>query len=1750
MEYDLEAIDDALDTKEDKANKVTSWSATTTDTSYPSEKLVKDSLDTKVDKTTKVNGHALSSDVTVTKSDVGLGNVVNTGDSDTPVANGTTKFTTGGAYTELNKKADKTATVSNVAYDGTNKKITKTINGTTSDVVTAATLKVDMALDNVANTNITVSATDGVTDNTNNVTYKYTHPTFTATTAAAKKVGMNAEGHVVLGDSLTKADVGLDLVSNQTITVTDTSVSDGTHTFNKYVHPTTTATAAAAVKVGNDAEGHVVLGTALQKDDVGLGNVDNTSDANKPVSTAQQTALNAKLDKTAGVTAVTWDSTNKKITKTINGTTSDVVTAATLKTAMALNNVTNDAQVKRSEMGVANGVATLDNDGKVPASQLPSYIDDVIEGYYHDGAFYEDSAYTVEIPPESGKVYVDKTTNLTYRWSGTAYVKIASDLALGTTHATAYYGDQGEAAYQHSLVVTGNPHHVTKADVGLGRVSNTTITVSATDGVTSNDGTTSVTYKYTHPTTTAVAASAKKVGYDNQGHVVLGDALVKGDVGLGNVDNTSDATKKTNFTGSIASGNTGFVTGGAAYTELNKKADKTATVSTVTYDTTNKKITKTINGTTTDVVTAAKLKEDMSLDLVKNQAITVTSTSVSDGTNTFNKYTHPTYTTATAAAVKVGRDSTGHVTIGTALVKGDVGLGNVDNTSDDTKKANFTGAVASGNTGFPTGDAVLQAITANGKGYEIVTTSNTYAEVKAIYDAGKIPVLHETNSFNAYIPLTEVDTAVTASPVFWFIYSHLDNRNSPSSVVRYQRYSCQSGSYPWASHSSGPYVEITSNKVTSWSSTTTDTNYPSEKLVKTALDGKASSTHTHGNITNAGALQTTDVTIASGDKLVITDSSDSNKVARASAAFDGTTTTKALTQKGTFEDFAKQADIDEAIEEIPTISLVGENHITVTSDDTTGTVTVATDIAAQTAYIAKGSATKVPQITTNSLGQVTGITEVEITGVTPAAHTHGSITNDGKIGSTANLAVVTGTSGAVTTADLTTAAPSASGTGTAFITSVSQDSKGKISASKASLPTASTSASGIVQLAGSIGATVSSENNKAASEKAVRDAINALDVDSVGGAGKYISAISETNGKISATATTMDTTPTANSTNAITSGGVASALTGYKPVQTAKSSPSASGNTLAFIDTISQDANGVITATKKNVTIDSSLSDSSTNPVQNKVVQSALSTKVDTKSISASLTGEKYVKMTMSSGYHHYLCFFNESLGDGHAEWLFRSYGDGGTARTTVNIIGGTFTDRKWYVAGSNGTVFYIAMPNNTSSQVLNFRVASLDGSALPTLEWADSVPSGFIEMGVSGVGKAEKLRTARKLAVDLANTSTNTTFDGSADQTGIKVTGTLPIANGGTGATTARGAEYNIIGNVATLSFTFDDDREIPIKNKQVDSINGVFRWSKLSDVWNYMKGKMSSDTSVDISGNAATATTATNVDLTGSVKTSSTTNGDTIQVQAGSGTAAEITIVNAKHAASADSATKATKDSDGNAINATYFKSSGNVTLVSGSATKIGTQNGADVKLTLPSIPAAVSVKGNAETTYRTGQVNLTPANLGISATSTSVTVGSTTFSKYSHPAGSAPSVTGFPADGGTLAFGGTFDVNQVSTDSTSHVSSITKRTFTLPSLGTTATTAAKGNHTHTASIAADTGTSALAMTANTKYKLTAGGSTFIFTTPVDTTYSSKAAASGGTDVSLVTTGEKWTWNHKQDALTEMTTAEVSALVAAFAS
>lgn len=85
--------------------------------------------------------------------------------------------------------------------------------------------------------------------------------------------------------------------------------------------------------------------------------------------------------------------------------------------------------------GAADGLATLDSSGKVPSSQLPSYVDDVLECT---------NKASFPTTGESGKIYIDQTTNLTYRWGGSAYVEISQSLALGETSSTAYAGDKGK----------------------------------------------------------------------------------------------------------------------------------------------------------------------------------------------------------------------------------------------------------------------------------------------------------------------------------------------------------------------------------------------------------------------------------------------------------------------------------------------------------------------------------------------------------------------------------------------------------------------------------------------------------------------------------------------------------------------------------------------------------------------------------------------------------------------------------------------------------------------------------------------------------------------------------------------------------------------------------------------------------------------------------------------------------------------------------------------------------------------------------------------------------------------------------------------------------------------------------------------------------------------------------------------------------------------------------------------------------
>lgn len=119
-----------------------------------------------------------------------------------------------------------------------------------------------------------------------------------------------------------------------------------------------------------------------------------------------------------------------------------------------------------SKLGKPDGIATLGSDGKVPSSQLPSFVDDVIEVPTYSN-----------LPEvgESSKIYVVLDTNKTYRWSGSQYIELSESIALGYTHQTAFYGDEGKATSDllSTHIDAVNPHGITKELIGLENVDNT-----------------------------------------------------------------------------------------------------------------------------------------------------------------------------------------------------------------------------------------------------------------------------------------------------------------------------------------------------------------------------------------------------------------------------------------------------------------------------------------------------------------------------------------------------------------------------------------------------------------------------------------------------------------------------------------------------------------------------------------------------------------------------------------------------------------------------------------------------------------------------------------------------------------------------------------------------------------------------------------------------------------------------------------------------------------------------------------------------------------------------------------------------------------------------------------------------------------------------------------------------------------------------------------------------------------------------
>lgn len=203
--------------------------------------------------------------------------------------------------------------------------------------------------------------------------------------------------------------------------------------------------------------------------------------------------------------------------------------------------------------GAPNGLASLNESGIIPSAQLPSYVDDVIE---------VDTFSNLPGTGESGKIYIVQDTNLTYRWSGTDYVEISKSLALGETSSTAYPGDKGKATTDKlnripdklitdtvnvnqsttEAVLNFTTYRQEAQQIGRNTLTITSATTSQAGLMSSSDKTKLDGLKDQADITSDINAvqTNLETHINNKSNP---HEVTKDQVGLGNVDNTSDANK-------------------------------------------------------------------------------------------------------------------------------------------------------------------------------------------------------------------------------------------------------------------------------------------------------------------------------------------------------------------------------------------------------------------------------------------------------------------------------------------------------------------------------------------------------------------------------------------------------------------------------------------------------------------------------------------------------------------------------------------------------------------------------------------------------------------------------------------------------------------------------------------------------------------------------------------------------------------------------------------------------------------------------------------------------------------------------------------------------------------------------------------------------------------------------------------------------------------------------------------------------
>ena len=294
--------------------------------------------------------------------------------------------------------------------------------------------------------------------------------TETSGTVTLDKATTSALGGVIVGTNISVAADGTISVADASTSTkglieiaTDTEASTGTDTTRainaKQLATKVTAnaaiTGATKCKITYDNKGLVTGGADLSAGDIPNLTLSKITDVTATAAELNVldgiTASTTELNYVDGVTSSIQTQIDNKVTKNANITagtackiTYDAKGLVTGGAALVASDIPDlsSTYVTQTSVGAANGVASLDGDGKVPAAQLPSYVDDVVDAYIVSGATALSAGWLSAtsggsaLTPETGKIYVvlsaGEYLNKTYRWSGTTYVEISSSPAQAT----------------------------------------------------------------------------------------------------------------------------------------------------------------------------------------------------------------------------------------------------------------------------------------------------------------------------------------------------------------------------------------------------------------------------------------------------------------------------------------------------------------------------------------------------------------------------------------------------------------------------------------------------------------------------------------------------------------------------------------------------------------------------------------------------------------------------------------------------------------------------------------------------------------------------------------------------------------------------------------------------------------------------------------------------------------------------------------------------------------------------------------------------------------------------------------------------------------------------------------------------------------------------------------------------------------------------------------------------------------------